>query len=68
MVKRSQYQEYANDGFCFYNRAPIERSLDQTSEAIVDTPPVVYPKLKIRRFACDNDCCSKYFPDDQSVP
>lgn len=35
--------------------APIEQPSDQSPESVIDTPPVEYPKLKIRRFACDND-------------
>lgn len=35
--------------------APIERPLDQAPETVIDAPSMEYPKLKIRRFACDND-------------
>lgn len=38
--------------------APVERAADHTIQAVqasLETPPVDYPKLKIRRFACDND-------------
>lgn len=40
------------------NYSPIERAADQAAPATqssVEAPPVEYPKLKIRRFACDNE-------------
>jgi putative transposase len=37
--------------------APLERAADHLVQvrAPIDAPPAEYPKLKIRRFACDND-------------
>jgi len=35
--------------------APIERAAAPLVQPSIEAPPVEYPKLKIRRFACDND-------------
>jgi putative transposase len=35
--------------------SPVERPSDQTVHVGEETPTAEYPKLKIRRFACDND-------------
>lgn len=35
--------------------APVERPSDYKVNADTAPPPAEYPKLKIRRFACDND-------------
>lgn len=35
--------------------APIERPSDQAPETVIETPVDENPRLKIRRFACDND-------------
>ena len=47
--------------------APIERATEQ-SHAAVTAAPIEYPKLTIRRFACDIARESDSVPDDQPIP